>query len=131
MIESFALAPAGFVGIAEEMRKGLARIAVQGEKHDVVATVKDFLAAVTVVEIDVEQCDARSALVDKCLYDYGGVVDEAITPEHVGGGVMAGRATQREGFTRSVADGRLRGQRHICTCPGGFPGAVGYRGFSG
>ena len=53
------------------------------------------------MEVDVEQGDARRALIDERLRRDRGVVDEAVTAEHVRRGVVPGRAAQRERFARA------------------------------
>ena len=86
---------------------------MQIDHQHVLPRVEDFLRAVAVVIVDVEDGDAGRTLIAQPLRGDRGVVDVAITAHETGAGVMAGRAAQREGSRLAVLDQRGSGQRHI------------------
>lgn len=73
------------------------RVAVQARQEHVVAVVEDFLRAIAVVVIDVEDRDAGVAVVDEALGGDGGIVEVAIAAEEIAARMMARRAAEREG----------------------------------
>src|SRR5690606_14161716 len=75
VVEAFSFSLAALVGMAEEMRILDQRIGMQIDHLHVGSRVKDLLRAVAVMIVDVENGDARSALVEKRLCGDGGVVD--------------------------------------------------------
>src|SRR3546814_9967231 len=73
-------------------------------EEDVGTIVEDRLGAVAVVVVDIEDGDAPGAAVDEGLRCDGGVVEEAVAAVEVGGGVVAGRAAEREGGALALAE---------------------------
>jgi hypothetical protein len=62
----------------QKERELLARIAVQRQEQDVAAPVEDRLGAVAVMVVDIEDRDARGALVAQRLSGDRGIVEEAV-----------------------------------------------------
>ena len=85
---ALARAPTPLGGEAEEVRIVVGRIGVQRDEEHVVAVVEELLGPVPVMEIDVEDRDAR-ADVGPGLRRDGGVVEVAVARERVGGRVVS------------------------------------------
>ena len=86
---------------------------MQVEHLHVAALVEDFLRAVAVMVVDIEDGDARRALVAEPLGDDRGVVDVAVAAHEGRAGVMARRAAEREGGPFASLDESGGGQRDI------------------
>ena len=113
MVEAVARPGALLVGMAEEERIFGHRVAVQVDHQHVRPLVEDFLRAVAVMVVDVEDGDPARALVAEPLRGDCGVVDVAIAAHEAGAGVMARRPAEREGGPLARLDQRGGGQRHV------------------
>src|SRR5262249_61941798 len=78
-VEPFAGPFAALVGEAGEIRILVLRMPVQRTEQHVAATVEDLLRAVAMVEIDVEDGDARGPPVAKCLRCDGRIVEAPVS----------------------------------------------------
>ena len=83
------------------------------------------------MKVDIEQGNARGALIEKCLRRDRGIVDEAITAEQVAGGVMTWRTAECEDGLGAFVHRGLSGQRDVDAGARRFPGAIADRGFGG
>ncbi|MND69235.1 hypothetical protein D3C80_607000 [compost metagenome] len=127
-VEALAGALAQFVFIAEEERKLGFRVAMdRGEQH-VAAFVEDRLRAVAMVVIDVEDRDLFVALIEERLSGDGRVVEVAITPHQIAGGVVSRWTAQGEGRTGAALDFRLGGEGDLRCAVRRLPGTGGDRG---
>ncbi|CAI8985575.1 hypothetical protein EMIT0P74_80196 [Pseudomonas sp. IT-P74] len=114
--------------IAEEERELGFRMTVdRGEQH-VAALIENRLGAVAVVVVDVEDRDLFVALIEERLGGDGGVVEVAITPHQIAGGVVSRWTAQGESRTGSTLDFRLGGERDLRCAVRRLPSAGGDRG---
>ena len=126
-VAAFARAFSMLVGIAEEERKFIGRVAVdRGEEH-IVAAIENVLGAVAMVIVDVKNSHALHALIHKSLSGDGGVIQVAVAAHQLPGSVMTRRAAQGKGAVCAVGDGLLGAQRHLCCTVSRLPGASGDR----
>ncbi len=88
---------------------------VERDREHVVALVVPVLGAVAVVDVPVDDGDARGARIARPLGAQRGVVEEAVAVGDAGRGVVAGRAHQRVGniplARHHLVDRRERGAR--------------------
>lgn len=110
------------------MREAVARIAVYREEEHVVAVVEDLLGAVAVMEVDIKHRDPGTPDVQGALGGDGGIVEEAVAAELVGGGMVAGRAAQAEGRLAARQHMIHRRERHVLAGHGRLEGALADRG---
>ena len=111
--ETEARAGAALVGVAEEVWILDARIGVQRHEQHVAPRVEDLLRAVAVVVVDVENGDARAALIHQVLRGDGGVVQITVAAHGGGRRVMARRPAQREHRRRAVEERAGAGERDV------------------
>jgi hypothetical protein len=126
-IEAFASAGTQFVQIPQEERVLGMRVAMDAGEEDIGAVIEDGLGAVAVVVVDVQDGDARQALVAQRLRRQRRVVQEAVTAEEVGPGMVAGRAAERKGGRGTTGHRVGSIQRTERALAGGLPGASGQR----
>ncbi len=109
--------------MAEKVGIFLHRVGMQVDDLHVGAAIEDFLRAVAVVIVDVQDRHALRALVDEGLGGDGGVVDVAVAAHEAGAGMVARRAAEREGSTFARLDETGPRQRHVMRRLDRIPGA--------
>ena len=127
----FPVARAGFVGASEEVRKGKRGVAVQRREINIAALVKNVLRSVAVVKVNIQNGDFFRAVVAERLGGDGGVVEKAVSAEHVAGGVVSRRSAKREGGAFALLDGAGGGEGAVGGGGCGFPSSGRDGGFGG
>jgi len=97
VIEALTRPGANLVRETQEIGKGMLRIAVQRQEHNVGSFIKDRLGTVTMVEIHIEHRNPFGPLIKEGLGTNGNVVYETVTAVQVAGRMMAGRPAQGKG----------------------------------
>ncbi len=80
------------------------------------------------MEVDVQDGDPRSTLIEKHLRCDGGVVEKTVAAIEVACGVVTGRAAERKRRTLAIRNQPLCGLHHGAGRLGRAPGTRGYRG---
>ncbi len=126
-VEPESPARPGLVGVADRVRVGAGRIAMERHVLDVIAIVEDLLRAIAVVVVDVEDGHLRPRGRSHMMCSDSRVVEEAVPAVSRRGGVMTRRAAQAVGVAFSVEHELRRGERRVDCTSGRFVGALGER----
>ena len=104
---------------------------MQGGEQHIRAVIENILRPVAMVKVDIEDRDARGAMVAQVLCRNGRIVQEAVAAIQVTRSVVPRRAAQRKHAARTAAQFLRRAQRDVCRNVGRLPGAFADRGLAG
>src|ERR1019366_9149873 len=82
---------------------------------------EDVLGSIAMMEVDVEDGDARGSLIAQILRGDRRIIEEAVSAVQIARRVMTGWAAQCESRTRSPVKMVCRRHGHIGGCARGFP----------